>query len=284
MKKFILSESEKKEILNFYYSNSNISEQTEKTPEYTVKSDFVMLTGQNKKTTAAAEDLKIFGGAKFVKEGNTMVANTKYQFFDSLGNQIIGAGSNPGMRSSKNYEGKVTYGCSTGKFTVNMRTDLMFYDKKLSPVLQKKCQIKVDNTQKTTDPKIKTQNNSDTNSHPCDTNNKKKIAKGKSFDYCFVDNKYYFKGTKGDFLTKHPNWTEASGTGLEAIKTKIFPKTASWEKFPCVVNHPNAVKKTMSGGSYIYDINGVIYYNNGRKTSSLGNVNYTCDDPEFKQQ
>lgn len=109
---------------------------------YTVKNAQVTLTGQNKKTTAAAEDLKIFKGAKFIKQGDNIVANTKYQFVDFFGNVIIGVGKNPRMRSNKTYQGNVTYGCSTGKYTVNMRTDIMFYDKTLSPMLQKMCKAK----------------------------------------------------------------------------------------------------------------------------------------------
>ena len=117
---------------------------------YTVKNAQVTLKGQNKKTTAAAEDLKIFKGAKFIKQGGNIVANTKYQFLDIFGNVIIGVGQNSSMRANKTYQGNVTYGCSTGKYTVNMRTDLMFYDKTLSPMLQKMCQAKTTETQPAT--------------------------------------------------------------------------------------------------------------------------------------
>ena len=118
---------------------------------YTVKNAQVTLKGQNKKTTAAAEDLKIFKGAKFIKQGGNIVANTKYQFLDVFGNVISGVGKTPGARSSnKTYQGNVTYGCSTGKYTVNMRTDLMFYDKTLSPMLQKMCKAKTTEKQPAT--------------------------------------------------------------------------------------------------------------------------------------
>lgn len=281
MKRIILSENQKKNILGLYYPTEVISEEETNISEYTVKNDSVILTGQYKETTASAQDLKIFKGAKFVKQGSSMVANTKYQFLNSVGNQIIGVGPNPGVGSNKTYQGNVTYGCGTGKFTVNMRTDLMFYDKTLAPVLQKKCQIKGINTQNTTKPVTKTQT---TKGHPCDSDKKSKIATGKSYNYCYNQNKYYFKGTQGEPLTKYPEWTEASAKGLEAIKNKIFPKTSAWEGFPCVVNHPNAVKKTMPNGTYMYEIDSITYYSNGRKTSPQGNVNYTCEDPEFKKQ
>jgi len=193
------------------------SEQTEKTPEYTVQSGEIILKGVKNKGTSDV-DLKIFQGTKFVKEGKKMVANTKYQFTDSFGNVVIGVGATPKMRSGKTYTGKVTYGCDTGRFTVNIRTDLNFYAGdfqaravSLAKELQKNCKIKVDD-------------NPVVGSHPCDLNKQgTRIAKGKSFDYCFNQDKYYFKGTKGDYLTKYKDWTEASGTGLEAIKSKIFP-------------------------------------------------------------
>lgn len=135
-----------------------IEQQTSQIPTtYTVKNAQVTLKGQNKKTTAAAEDLKIFKGAKFIKQGGNIVANTKYQFLDMFGNVIIGVGQNSSMRGNKTYQGNVTYGCSTGKYTVNMRTDLMFYDKTLSPMLNKMCQAKTTETQPTTQaPKAQT--------------------------------------------------------------------------------------------------------------------------------
>jgi hypothetical protein len=39
----------------------------------------------------------------------------------------------------------------------------------------------------------------------------------------------------------------------------------------------------MSNGSVTYTINGVVYYDNGRKKLADGTMgNYTCNDPEFK--
>ena len=152
---FKILEEEKDRILEMHkIATKNqylIEQQTSQIPTtYTVKNAQVTLKGQNKKTTAAAEDLKIFKGAKFIKQGGNIVANTKYQFLDIFGNVIIGVGQNSSMRANKTYQGNVTYGCSTGKYTVNMRTDLMFYDKTLSPMLQKMCQAKTTETQPAT--------------------------------------------------------------------------------------------------------------------------------------
>jgi len=57
-----------------------------------------------------------------------------------------------------------------------------------------------------------------------------------------------------------------------------------WSKFPCVTGFVGAKPTTLSDGSVSYDISGVTYWNNGRKSSSAGMVNYTCNDPEFKSQ
>jgi hypothetical protein len=59
--------------------------------------------------------------------------------------------------------------------------------------------------------------------HVCDTDTTSKLHQGKSYKYCKNGDKYYFIGTTGEFKTKHPNWTEATGTGLASIKTMIGP-------------------------------------------------------------
>jgi hypothetical protein len=152
---FKILEEEKVRILEMHENatkNQYLNEQqTTKIPTtYTVRNPELILTGQNKKTTASAEDLKIFKGTKFIKQGNTIVAKTNYQFLDPFGNVIRGVGPTANMREIKTYQGNVTYGCGTGKYTVNMRTDLMFYDKTLSPMLNKMCQAKTTETQPTT--------------------------------------------------------------------------------------------------------------------------------------
>jgi hypothetical protein len=59
--------------------------------------------------------------------------------------------------------------------------------------------------------------------HVCDTDTTSKLHQGKSYKYCKNGEKYYFIGTAGELKTKHPNWTEATGTGLASIKTMIGP-------------------------------------------------------------
>jgi hypothetical protein len=252
-----------------------ISEQEEMS--YTVKND---ATFENA-TSEFRNELKIFKGTKFVKNGNLLVANTKYQFIDSRTGVKKGYGPQNALKYD--YTGKVTYNCAEGKFTVNASKDKYYQQYGgLTKALVPLCNSKV-NTPKTAQNAPTAQNASKPN-HPCDSDKKSKIATGKSYNYCYNQNKYYFKGTQGEPLTKYPEWTEASAKGLEAIKTKIFPKTSAWEGFPCVVNHPKAVKKTMPNGTYMYEIDSITYYSNGRKSSPQGNVNYTCEDPEFKQQ
>jgi hypothetical protein len=44
----------------------------------------------------------------------------------------------------------------------------------------------------------------------------------KAYDYKFENGKYYFKGKeKTQYANKYPNWVEATGKGLESIKSKI---------------------------------------------------------------
>jgi len=57
-----------------------------------------------------------------------------------------------------------------------------------------------------------------------------------------------------------------------------------WSKFPCVTSFAGAQQTKLADGTIGYVINGETYYNNGRKSSPSGNVNYTCNDPEFKTQ
>ena len=111
---FEVIQEEKNRILGMHESatkNQYLTEQqTAKIPTtYTVRNPELILTGQNKKTGAVAEDLKIFRGAKFVKQGTNIVANTKYQFLDFLGNVVTGVGNNSTMRNNKTYSGNVTY-------------------------------------------------------------------------------------------------------------------------------------------------------------------------------
>ena len=58
----------------------------------------------------------------------------------------------------------------------------------------------------------------------------------------------------------------------------------SWAIYSCVTGSTGAVETKLSDGDTSYTINGVIYYNNGRKLNADGTMgNYTCNDPEFKQ-
>ena len=44
----------------------------------------------------------------------------------------------------------------------------------------------------------------------------------KAYDYKLSGGKYYFKGKDNTtYATKFPNWTEATGKGLESIKSKV---------------------------------------------------------------
>ena len=64
--------------------------------------------------------------------------------------------------------------------------------------------------------------------HVCDTDTTSIINKGTSYNYCKNGEKYYFVGTTGNFKTKHPKWTEATGKGLDSIK-KMMTNYTEWE-------------------------------------------------------
>jgi hypothetical protein len=164
-----------------------ISEQEEM--GYTVKND---ATFENA-TSEAKPELKIFKGTKFVG---------------------VKLGYGPKDALKFEYAGKVTYNCAEGKFTVNASKDKYFQQyggltKALAPL----CKTKVAPT------------NTETKSnHICDTDKTSQLQTGRSFKYCKNGEDYYFIGTAGEFQTKYPEWTQAKGTGLESIKTKIFYK------------------------------------------------------------
>jgi hypothetical protein len=190
-----------------------ISEQEEMS--YTVKNDatFENTAGEWK------DELKIFKGAKFVKNGKLLVAKTNYQFVDSR-TGVVSAQGKP-----KLIAGNVTYNCAEGKFTVNFSKDKYYQQyggltKALAPL----CNAKA-TTPKTNQVTPNAKQDTTKSNHVCDTDKTSKIFKGKSYDYCYNGEKYYFKGKVGEYQTKHPDWTEAVGTGLDAIKQKIFPNT-----------------------------------------------------------
>ena len=58
--------------------------------------------------------------------------------------------------------------------------------------------------------------------NPTQGNEKTNTIHDKYYDYMLKDNKYYFKGKQGTTAgTKYPNWIEATGKGLESIKSTV---------------------------------------------------------------
>jgi hypothetical protein len=57
---------------------------------------------------------------------------------------------------------------------------------------------------------------------PAETGSQAKIntTNDRAFDYKLENGKYFFKG-KGAYASKYPNWVEATGRGLEAIKANV---------------------------------------------------------------
>lgn len=88
---------------------------------------------------------------------------------------------------------------------------------------------------------------------------------------------------QGDLATNTKNcgW----GTDSESYKQSgwMCPKAvpSSWANFPCVPSHPSATWSKNENGTFSITLNGVVYYDNGRKTQSGKQLEYTCKDPEF---
>jgi hypothetical protein len=179
------------------------------------------------------DELKIFKGTKFVKKGNILVANTKYQFVDS-GTGVVMA---YGPSKIKTHTGEVTYICGEGKFTAKLSKYKYWQQygeltKALSPLCKRKSVPSNPNVVKNVvnnagklPIKSVGSNAPKLSGHMCDqTTGNVKLFTGKSYKYCMdsQNQKYYFKGTQGEPLQKFPDWTEATGSGLESIKSKVF--------------------------------------------------------------
>ena len=58
--------------------------------------------------------------------------------------------------------------------------------------------------------------------------------------------------------------------GMHELATKkhYLMEATGFNNFPCVSNHPKAKVVKLNDGTSSYEINGVYYYGNGRKSSS----------------
>jgi hypothetical protein len=112
--------------------------------------------------------------------------------------------------------------------------------------------------------------------------------------YTSYDGKNWY-GNVGGALTNVLKKKYCKGTELKS-NDEILGKTTqsneqnklksieAFKKFACVTSYPNAKQETLNDGTITYLINGEYYYSNGRKNTSKGVVNYTCNDPVFKQK
>lgn len=88
---------------------------------------------------------------------------------------------------------------------------------------------------------------------------------------------------EGDLATNTKNcgW----GTDSESYKQSgwMCPKKVptDWSNYPCAPSHPSATWSKNDDGTLTITLNGVYYYNNGRKISGGTKSNFTCQDPEF---
>ena len=79
-----------------------------------------------------------------------------------------------------------------------------------------------------------------------------------------------------DVLKKYSD-KEEGGIGKE--------RDLNWgDRYACVANYEGAEKVQLKDKSYAYKINGVLFYNNGRKMENGQMSNYSCNDEMFKGQ
>jgi hypothetical protein len=92
------------------------------------------------------------------------------------------------------------------------------------------------------------------------------------------DTKYKYKSiTISAGASPTPSVTATDTTTKDPAAVKQFTS------FSCVPNHPKAKQSKMSNGSFVFNIDGEFYYNNGRKKTKDGKmVSYTCNDTIFK--
>ena len=150
IKKILISEEEKKDILSMYGVNDSLIDEQVKSPagipSYTIQSESYSLEN----SVVGKDELKIFKGTKFIQkidgQGKT------YLISQAVIAQIVNSlGTNRGSATAN-----VMYGCSTGKFSLaNIKNVTLFneayknsqnwYDqeKTLTNQLSKVCQYKV---------------------------------------------------------------------------------------------------------------------------------------------
>lgn len=73
---------------------------------------------------------------------------------------------------------------------------------------------------------------------------------------------------------------------VSSLNESELTNPIAWTIYSCVTGSTGAVETKLSDGDTSYAINGVTYYNNGRKLMADGTTiaSYTCNDPEFKSQ
>ena len=114
-----------------------ISEQDNQ--KYTVQSKDYILTN----LIVGNFQLKLFKGATFTKQGNTVISKTNTQFVDVITGQVLKADGSSDNSNQVN-KGTVTYYCSgtnVGKFNIDSYPESLFYDEKkgLSIQLNQLC-------------------------------------------------------------------------------------------------------------------------------------------------
>lgn len=89
---------------------------------------------------------------------------------------------------------------------------------------------------------------------------------------------------EGDLPTNTKNCGWGTDSKSYEISGWMCPKSVpiDWSNYPCVPSHPSAKWTKNHYGQYNMILNGVTYFNNGRKGKTANDhTNFTCKDPEF---
>ena len=157
---FVINESERERILKMHVERTQkhylkedyeINENAKETGEYKIQSNVYFLENSNK----LFPELKLFKGATFKKTPGQerLVANTTYQYVDTLTGQVVKGANNASTVSRDNerdytFKGTITYLCQSGKFVTDKSKNQYFDEQgELVKRLKLACAFKGQGTQ-----------------------------------------------------------------------------------------------------------------------------------------
>jgi len=240
-KNFIINESERERILQKHQDATKnlylniISEQNNNKGEYVIRGSVYFLENSTNKTKP---EVKLFKGATFKKIPNKerLVANTKYQYVDSLNHKVVKSADDYTTVSRDNervytFTGTITYFCQSGKFVTDKSKNQYFDEegelvKRLKTVCGFKGDAKPEEKKEIQTPNYTSKNDQELKS---DTNSMEPII--------LVKRTKFFWNDKGGYSFRD--------SGEKPPKTEV--NSGKWRWFSC------KTKKFKFGDKGIYE-------------------------------